>query len=252
MSYERDMTASMTVLHVDDDPDFLDVSSALFAEETAFETLSAPSAEDGLRLLETHEVDCIVSDFVVTAEGTPFISAARDVASDVPIVLFTGKDWETIAADAVDANVTEYVQKSGVDEIQAVKRRVSQLVTLDVESTGFSDAEGFDFLPAVSPVTSLAVSAAALGENWEVIGYHDWADTEELGVTLLEAIEDFTGEDPEAFEPLFESIDADALHETLAPHGDGRERSGVQVRFPYRGYELAVTSDGEIAIRLLR
>lgn len=245
------MTAQLTVLHVDDDPDFLSVSSALFADAGSFETLTAPTAEDGLRLLKSHEVDCIVSDFVVTTDGTPFISAARDIATDIPIVLFSGKEWEEVADDAVSANVTEYVQKSGLDEIQAVKQRVTQLVTADTDSIEAIDDERLNLLPALSPVTSLAVSAAVLDENWNVIGYHDWDDTEEFGVSLLEAVEEFTGEDIEAFTPLFESIDADALHEMLAPKGDGTERNGIQVRFPYRGYELAATSDGEIAIRLL-
>lgn len=249
--YEREMTPPLTLLHVDDDPDFLDVSSSLFADGETFETLTAPSAEDGLRLLEAHEVDCIVSDFVVSADGTPFISAARDVAEDIPIVLFTGKEWETVSEQAIAADVTEYVQKSGVDEIQAVKQRVRQLVTGELTSVGVADENQLDLLPTVSPVTSLAVSAAALDEEWRLIGSHDWTSSEELGVTVLEAIEAFTGEDADMFASLFESIDADALQSVLAPRTDGSERPGIQVRFPYRGYELAVTSDGEVAIRRL-
>lgn len=243
------MTPHMTVLHVDDDPDFLDVSSALFATGEAFETLTAPTAEDGLRLLAEHEVDCIVSDFVVTAEGVPFISAARDFTADVPIVLFTGKEWDAVADDAIRANVTEYVQKSGVDEIYAVKKHVEQLAAAHGASLVLGE-DRRDALSSVAPVSSLAVSATFDGE-WELIGRYDWTETEELGVALVEAIESYTDEDLETFEPLFESIDAEALQAVLEPRPFDGERPGIQVRFPYRGYELVVTSDGDIGIRQL-
>ncbi|WP_049893948.1 HalOD1 output domain-containing protein [Halogranum rubrum] len=244
------MSVQRTVLHVDDDPEFLELSERLFDRAATFETLTAPTAEDGLRLLETHEVDCIISDFVVSREGKPFISAARDVAVDVPIILFTGKEWDLVSNDALSANVTEYVQKAGIEEIEVVKSRAEEFVAVKAGSFDNITADRAD--ASSDAAMSFALSPTTLDEEWELVAHHEWTSSEELGTTVLEAIEEYTGEDPAEFAPLFEAIDADALEELLSPSVSGTEREGVQVRFPYKGHELAVTSDGDIAIRSLQ
>lgn len=227
------MTVQRTVLHVDDDPEFLELSEQLFKRGATFQTLSAPTAEDGLRMLETNEIDCVISDFVVSTEGTPFISAARDANVDIPIILFTGKEWDLVAKDATAADISEYVQKAGVDEIELVKNHAQELV---------GGRNGTTSRTVVEPVEQL-------GEAWEVIGTHDWSGHEELGTSVLRVMEEALDEGPHPDVPLFKAIDADALSELLAPTPSGYERPGVQVRFPYKGYELAVTSEGDIAIR---
>lgn len=245
------MTSQRTVLHVDDDPEFLELSEQLFDRGTTFETLTAPTAEDGLRLLQTHEVGCVVSDFVVTADGTPFISAARDVDIDVPIILFTGKEWDLVSGDAVGANVTEYVQKAGVEEIELVKKRAEQVFESVPASPG-TDVDDRTESPSVAEATTpLAGATTTLGAEWDVVACHDWSAPEELGTTLVEAIEAFDGEEVGTTNPLFEAIDADTLEALLAPTPSGHDRPGIQVRFPYEGYELAVTSAGDVAIRPL-
>lgn len=245
------MSGQITVLHVDDDPDFLEVSSQLFARGETFNTLTAPTAEDGLRILKEQEVDCLVSDFVLSTDGRPFISVARDVAIDVPIILFTGKEWESVSERALGANITEYIQKSGIEQIESVKHRIRyHFEGGDDAFTAVAD-NTVGLLPPVGQTTTLAVSAATLGEEWEFIGQHDWETVVELGTVIIDAFEDFTGEDTEAFAPLFESIDADALEELLRPAPNGEKRQGIQVRFPYMEYEFAVASDGVIAIRTL-
>jgi response regulator RpfG family c-di-GMP phosphodiesterase len=245
------MTVQRTVLHVDDDPEFLELSERLFDRAATFETLTAPTAEDGIRLLETYEVDCVISDFVVSTDGTPFISAARDVDVDVPIILFTGKEWDLVSDDAFAANVTEYVQKAGVEEIQVVKSCVDAFLAKDHDSLGSVTADESASASTASSVASSTAPTATLGDEWEVVGHHEWGTSAELGTTLLEAVESVTGEEPEVFSPLFEAIDADALEELLAPTPSGYERTGIQVRFPYKRYELAVTSGGKVAVRPL-
>ncbi|SEO29509.1 Response regulator receiver domain-containing protein [Halogranum amylolyticum] len=245
------MTAQCTVLHVDDDPEFLELSEQLFDREASFDTLTAPTAEDGLRLLRTHEVDCVVSDFVVSADGTPFISAARDVDVDVPIILFTGKEWDLVAADAVTANVTHYVQKAGVEEIELVKSRARQVTEAGRDASGTVVGDPPTSTAPVTATSSFEAAATRLGEEWVVVGRHDWSDAEELGTTVLEALETLDGRRTGTDVPLFETIDADALADLLGPTPSGHERPGVQVRFPYGGHELAVTSDGDVAIRPL-
>jgi response regulator RpfG family c-di-GMP phosphodiesterase len=245
------MTAQRTVLHVDDDQEFLELSEQLFDRGTTFETLTAPTAEDGLRLLQTHEVGCVVSDFVVTADGTPFISAARDVDIDVPIILFTGKEWDLVSADAVGANVTEYVQKAGVEEIEVVKKRAEQVFEGGSPSLG-TDVDDRTESPSATEATTPLTDATTLGAEWDIVAHHDWSAREELSTTLVEVIEACDGEEIGTSYPLFEAIDADTLEALLAPTPSGHDRPGIQVRFPYKEYELAVTSGGDVAIRPLR
>ncbi|WP_227380707.1 HalOD1 output domain-containing protein [Haladaptatus halobius] len=44
-------------------------------------------------------------------------------------------------------------------------------------------------------------------------------------------------------EPLYETIDPDALDALFVPRTDGSDRPGGQVTFTYAGYSVTVTSD---------
>lgn len=46
--------------------------------------------------------------------------------------------------------------------------------------------------------------------------------------------------------PLYEVIDPDALDTLFSPKGDGGVRTGGEVRFTYCGYEIRVTSNGDV------
>lgn len=51
------------MLHVDDDPSFLDmVTTFLEREDDRIEVETATNPEDGLEMLTDHDVDCIVSE----------------------------------------------------------------------------------------------------------------------------------------------------------------------------------------------
>lgn len=46
--------------------------------------------------------------------------------------------------------------------------------------------------------------------------------------------------------PLYEVIDPDALDALFSPKGDGGVRTGGEVQFTYCGYEIRVTSNGDV------
>lgn len=246
------MTRTKTVLHVDDDPAFLDVASKLFERSNAsFETVSASNAVDGLRLLNEREIDCVVSDFLVTEDGRPFVVAARDADADVPIILLTGKSWEAVADEAVAANVTEYVRKRDAGQISVVKTRLDELFVDGSEETlSDSDIMYAHLSPTVAlQPTSVGTLDSETVEEWVTIGAHDWESDDELGTSIAEALAETTGDDAAVSEPLFESIDTEALEAVLRPRYDGSERPGIVVQFPYRGDEVGVTSGGAIVVR---
>jgi CheY-like chemotaxis protein len=82
---------TITVLHVDDDPDFADVT-ATFLERAGerFTVETGTSASEGIDRLENDGVDCIVSDYEMPGQdGIEFLEAVRDRYPALPFILFT-------------------------------------------------------------------------------------------------------------------------------------------------------------------
>ena len=109
----------IAVLHVDDGPDVLELTAEFLAmEDVAFEFRSETSAEAGMADVEEADLDCVVSDYRMPGtDGLEFLSRVRASYPDLPFVLFTGQGSEEIAADAISAGVTDYLQK-GADPSQ--------------------------------------------------------------------------------------------------------------------------------------
>jgi PAS domain S-box-containing protein len=103
------------VLHVDDNPSFCDVTATfLEREHDRLSVESATTARDGLDRLTEMSFDCIVSDYEMPGQnGIEFLDAVRESHPDLPFILFTGKGSEEVAAEAIAAGATGYLQKSG-------------------------------------------------------------------------------------------------------------------------------------------
>lgn len=112
------MNQSLRILHVDDEPDFADVT-AQFLERTndQFDVITETSALDGLDRLGDEEIDCVVSDYQMPEmNGLEFLEHVREDHPDLPFILFTGRGSEEIASDAITAGATDYLQKRGGTE----------------------------------------------------------------------------------------------------------------------------------------
>ena len=101
-------TDPIRVLHVDDDPAFVDLAATfLEREDDRIEVLTATNAEVGLDRLD-EGVDCIVSDYEMPRlDGIEFLERVRAAGDDRPFILFTGKGSEEIASEAISAGVTD-------------------------------------------------------------------------------------------------------------------------------------------------
>ena len=112
------MVNEIRVLHVDDEPDFAELTVELLElEDDRFETVTETSASDGLDRLADEDIDCIVSDYEMRGmDGLKFLDALRENYPDLPFILFTGQGSEQIASNALSAGVTEYLQKRGGSE----------------------------------------------------------------------------------------------------------------------------------------
>lgn len=215
------MTGQITVLHVDDEPDVLDLSSNVFERQGgSVSILTAENGSDGLGVLSTHDVDCVVSDSVRMPDGESFIEAASRV-TDAPIVLFTAKEWQDVADDAIAADVTEYVRKADGGDYKTILRHVLRLV----DERGSTDGMR------------------------RLVGQHDFASPGELGVAIVESVERVLDTDATELEPLYETIDPDALERLFEPAGAaGTPSDHVEVRFNYEGLDLVVSGDGSICL----
>ena len=119
------------VLHVDDDPDFLDLAATVLEQEDDdLEIRSATTPEAGLEILRETRIDCVVSDYQMPEQdGLSFLADVREAYPDLPFILCTGKGSEEIASDAISAGVTDYIRKrGGLDQFTLLSNRIQQAV----------------------------------------------------------------------------------------------------------------------------
>lgn len=125
------MSDRIRVLHVDDEPDFVDLSASYLERENSRLTVeTATSPDDGLDQL-SDELDCIISDYDMPGmNGIEFLEAVRTEYPDLPFILFTGKGSESVAGDAISAGITDYLQKeTGVEQYTVLANRAQNAVS---------------------------------------------------------------------------------------------------------------------------
>jgi CheY-like chemotaxis protein len=228
------VSSNVTVLHVDDNPAVLDVSST-FAEGNDIRWLTASRPATGLSVLADHDVDCLVADSVHTAEGVPFVLRATEAVPDLPVVLYTASDRDAVGLDVRDV-AAGHVQKGTPDQFPTLLAHVRSRVRNTRDGAHES---------ASSPVPSGDAETAA----WHPIGSYDWSDGDtDLSTVIVTAVESETGQDASKMPPLYESVDPEVL-ETLLHRPYGESPSGVRVQFSFLGRTLAVTSGGRVLMR---
>ena len=122
---------TIRVLHVDDEPDLVELTAAfLTREDDRFTIETALNASDGLNHLSETQFDCVISDYDMPGQtGIEFLKTVRDEYPDLPFILYTGKGSEEVAADAISAGVTDYLQKEGgTDQYTILANRVRNAV----------------------------------------------------------------------------------------------------------------------------
>ena len=124
-------TDRISVLHVDDDPEFTDLTAAFLARENPrLDVTTVNDAADVPSVLKVEDVDCIVSDHDMPGTtGIELLETIRSTYPELPFILFTGKGSEEIASEAITAGVTDYLQKSsGTDQYALLANRITNAV----------------------------------------------------------------------------------------------------------------------------
>ncbi|WP_331234630.1 hybrid sensor histidine kinase/response regulator [Natronorarus salvus] len=126
------MTLPLSVLHVEDDAAFAELTaSALEHEAEGIDVVSETDVERALSRIEAESFDCVVSDYDMPGmDGLSLLAAVRERDPDLPFILFTGKGSEEIASEAISAGVTDYVQKGGgLEQYAMLRKRIENAVS---------------------------------------------------------------------------------------------------------------------------
>ncbi|WP_049923429.1 HalOD1 output domain-containing protein [Halopiger djelfimassiliensis] len=78
-------------------------------------------------------------------------------------------------------------------------------------------------------------------------------DMESVSFEVVEAVAEREGVDPTDIEPpeyeaLYEVINPEALDSLFAPREDDTPRTAGRVEFPFCGYHVVVTEDGDVEV----
>jgi len=123
----------MTILHVDDQPPFLELTSEYLNHELdSITVITRTDPQAAASFLETNDVDCIVSDYAMgTLDGLEFYTQIQSQTPDVPFILFTNEDPDDIASEALEIGIDSYLQKSSAAaNFSILANRISILVEL--------------------------------------------------------------------------------------------------------------------------
>ncbi|AUV83095.1 hypothetical protein C2R22_16775 [Salinigranum rubrum] len=239
------MNESTVILHVDDDESCLELSrSSLQGALPNVDVVTRTDADEALATLAVESVDAVVSDSIELTDGTPFVEAARNTYPDLPIVLYTGREFTDAAPVITRAGVTEYVQKRADSAVRDLVGRVERLVDGD---GSLSSADRFRYTPpgrdagSADPVDT--PDAADAEAEWTELARCDPTSVDDLVVTLVDVLGDRADE-----RPLVELFDAEALARVFDSPSDDVT---IQVRLRLDTHEVAVTADGVVASRPL-
>jgi len=132
------MDRSLSILHVDDDAGLRSlVQTYLERPESglACTVTTAASADEALALLrdESATFDCVISDYDMPGtNGIELLRSIRDIDPELPFLLFSGEETNELAADVIEAGVTDYMKKGlGTEQYTMLIRRVEHAVDAD-------------------------------------------------------------------------------------------------------------------------
>ncbi len=149
--------AAIRVLHVEDNPGDARLmrEHLLEAGGSTFDLTVVPRVDQALASLESRAFDAVLLDLSLPdAHGLDTVRQLCAAAPDVPVVVLTGLDDETLAIRAVQVGAQDYLIKSGLDPHRCVRairygierhrsRRELWNLSLMDEMTGLYNRRGF-------------------------------------------------------------------------------------------------------------
>jgi CheY-like chemotaxis protein/two-component sensor histidine kinase len=154
-------TGAVTVLYVDDEPEFADLVQYWLEDDDGEPQLSVITVESvaaALDVLASQSVDCVVSDYNMPGrDGLDLLAELRERHSALPFVLFTARGGEETARDAFRAGVTDYMTKDGDPETVGL---LAERVRNAVQTRRSAAGETADHLQYRAGLREIALDAA--------------------------------------------------------------------------------------------
>ena len=103
---------AISVLHVDDDPNQLQVSKLILERtDPNLHVQTTQNPQDALHTITHTHIDCIVTDYKMpNLNGIQLATKIRQ-HTDTPIILYTGQGSEKLAEEAFAVGVDDYIRK---------------------------------------------------------------------------------------------------------------------------------------------
>lgn len=123
------MDNSIHLLHVEDAPDFAALTADILEQDDRFTVRTERDPREALEWVSANHnrTDCIVSDYEMPyMTGIEFLKELNAQCPNYrsPFILFTGKGSEEVAADALNAGASSYIQKSSTDTFAYLRSRI--------------------------------------------------------------------------------------------------------------------------------
>lgn len=124
------------ILIVDDDPYFLRVLSRILSGEN-FQVKTAEGAAQAAQILKENSFDIVISDLrLPDGDGLSILQQVRKSGLEVPVVILTAYGEVDSYLEAMNAGVTEYLNKPvKSEELIAVVRNCLQARATSTEAT---------------------------------------------------------------------------------------------------------------------
>jgi CheY-like chemotaxis protein len=145
----------LSILHVDDNAALGELVKTYLERDTDGPECTVRTETSPTVALERirhgdEQFDCVISDYhMPDMNGIEFVEAIEETNPELPILLFSGEEPDDIAAEIIQAGLTDYLRKGvGTDQYAMLIRRVEHAV----ESDGQFDPEAETELDGVGVV----------------------------------------------------------------------------------------------------
>jgi len=121
----------IAVVAIDDDQSLLDMTATFLERERAdFDLTTETDPAAVLDAVERGRPDVVVSDYdMPEMNGLELLDAVRAIDDTIPFILFTGKDADAVAADALSRGASDYLQKGqGSSQYALLANRIRTVV----------------------------------------------------------------------------------------------------------------------------